>query len=71
MRAKTNLASILPLDSDTNYKDGNDGNNGVEDITINVAIDGFMVSFMYEDGSMERHVLDNMDDVIQMIKDKF
>lgn len=67
-----NLAQILDQNSDLQHKDGeDDGSSGeVSTIVIEIALNGYLVTFSYDDGTEEKYVHDDFDDVMSQVRSK-
>lgn len=67
---KGNLAQVLPLDSKSGPtdKDGYDGNKGLTQIVIDIALNGFSVTFVYNDGFEEKYVFPTFKEVLECIE---
>lgn len=71
--SETNLAEIFPEDQDEGPadKDGHDNEPpNLQRVEIDVAVNGYSVCFMYDDGSEERYVQEDFDDVLKLIRSK-
>lgn len=69
------VRNLRPLTSKTSSKgpstvdkDGNDGTSGLSQILIEVALDGYLITFSFEDGSEQRYVRDDFDEVVSLIR---
>lgn len=69
------VRQLRPLTSKTSLKDpsikdkdGDDGNVGLTQIMIEVALDGYMVTFSFEDGSEQRYVREDFDEVLSLVR---
>lgn len=49
-------------------KDGDDGGPVVETYLIECALDGFMITINYDDGTSEKYVRNTMDEIISLIR---
>lgn len=67
---KNNLALILDDSTDPIDKDGGDGDLGLTDISIGIALNGYTVTFTYDDLSDERYICENFDEVLKLLKEK-
>lgn len=63
-----NLAQILSDESTPIDGDGDDGSPGVQNILIEVALDGYMITFTLYDGTEERYVREDMDGVVSVLR---
>lgn len=66
-----NVAEVLQIQSDTGstFKDGEEPPALIlKDIVISVALNGYTVTFVYDDGLEERYVLTEFSEVISLIQ---
>ena len=56
---------------DTIEKDGTDGETGIEFFTVEVALNGFLLTIQYEDGSEVKTIHDDFDEVLKNMRGAF
>ncbi len=72
---KGSVATLFPpsieTDKDTIDKDGEDpGDIRLQNIDISIAINGYTVTYVYEDGSDQKYVHTDFDKVLQQLREK-
>ena len=61
----TQISDLEPILKD---KDGDDGDNGLSQVIIDIALNGYCVTFFYEDASEMKQVFTDFDDMIKAIR---
>lgn len=72
MSGKTNLAEIFVDESASGpmHGDGDGGSNPLTSIAIEVVLNGYILTLLYEDETTEQYVFTDMNDVFKMIRSR-
>lgn len=62
--------ALVPLNDEPAFKDGDDGNgeNGLLQVIIEVAVNGYVMTIAYEDGSDTKTIYDDFTKLLEDLK---